>query len=154
MLADTNGAFLKGNFSNDKTRDNSKIGRTIPSFRIALAMEKEEWKPFRNALDKSERKMFDEMWDIPRLYVSACSNSVQLVPLHPLIISILSHHYKESKECIYEFIRIAVNRGSNNNNNNNNNNKKKKKKKKERLMEKEEEDEQEEKTKPNYYVIS
>jgi hypothetical protein len=37
------------------------MGRTIPSFRIALAMEEEEpeWKkPFRNALDKSDRKKF------------------------------------------------------------------------------------------------
>jgi hypothetical protein len=48
------------------------MGRTIPSFRIALAMEKEEWKSFRNALDKSDRKKFDEMFDIPRLYISAC----------------------------------------------------------------------------------
>jgi hypothetical protein len=40
------------------------MGRTIPSFRIALAIEKEEWKPFRNALDKSDRKKFDEMFDI------------------------------------------------------------------------------------------
>ncbi len=76
------------------------MGRTVPSFRIVLAEEKQEWKPFRNALDnKSERKEFDEMWDIPRLYVSACSNSVQLVPLHPIIISILFHHYKELVEC-------------------------------------------------------
>jgi hypothetical protein len=30
----------------------------MPSFRIALEMEKEEWKPFRNALDKSDRKKF------------------------------------------------------------------------------------------------
>ena len=65
------------------------MGRTIPSFRIALAMEKEDWKPFRDALDKKDRKEFDEMWDIPRLYVSACSNSVQMVPLHPIIVSIL-----------------------------------------------------------------
>jgi hypothetical protein len=28
------------------------MGRTIPSFRIALAMEKEDWKPFRKALVK------------------------------------------------------------------------------------------------------
>ena len=40
------------------------MGRTIPSFRIALAMEKEGWKPFRNALDKEDRKKFDEMLDI------------------------------------------------------------------------------------------
>jgi hypothetical protein len=74
------------------------MGRTIPSFRIALEMEKEEWKPFRNALSKSERKEFDEMWDIPRLYASACSNSCQLVPLHPIIMSILFHRYKELVE--------------------------------------------------------
>jgi hypothetical protein len=76
------------------------MGRTIPSFRIAFEMEKKEWKPFRNALDKSEKKQFDEMWDIPRLYITACSNSVQLVPLHPILISILFHHYKQLKECV------------------------------------------------------
>ncbi len=75
------------------------MGRTIPSFRIVLAEEKKEWKPFRNALDKSERKEFDKMWDIPRLYVSACSNSVQLVPFQPIAMSILFHHYKELLEC-------------------------------------------------------
>jgi hypothetical protein len=32
------------------------MGRTIPSFRIALAMEKEDWKPFRNALDKKGKE--------------------------------------------------------------------------------------------------
>ncbi len=82
------------------------MGRTVPSFRIVLAEEKQEWKPFRNALDKKEKKDFDEMWDIPRLYVSACSNSVQLVPLHPIIISILFQHYKELKECISEIDQI------------------------------------------------
>jgi hypothetical protein len=47
------------------------MGRTIPSFRIALETEELDWKkPFRNALDKSERKKFDdEMFDISRLYI-------------------------------------------------------------------------------------
>ena len=36
------------------------MGRTIPSFRIASAMKKEDWKPFHNALDKKDRKKFDE----------------------------------------------------------------------------------------------
>jgi hypothetical protein len=44
------------------------MGRTMPSFRISLEMEERDWKPFRNALDKSDRKKFDEMFDIPRLY--------------------------------------------------------------------------------------
>ena len=69
-------------------------------------MEKADWRPFRNALDKSERKEFDDMFDIPRLYLTACSNSVQLVPLHPIIMSILFHHYKELTEIISEVERI------------------------------------------------
>jgi hypothetical protein len=30
------------------------MGRTVPSFRNVIAQEKQEWKLFRNALDKSE----------------------------------------------------------------------------------------------------
>ena len=52
--------------------------------------------------------MFDDMWDIPRLYASACSNSCQLVPLHPFVMSILFHHFKELKECISEVGRIET----------------------------------------------
>ena len=90
------------------------MGRTIRSFKIALAMEKEEWKPFRNALDKKEKKDFDDMFDTPKLYISACSNSCQLVPLHPIVMSILYHHYKELKECIkqVEQIEARVNRSN------------------------------------------
>jgi hypothetical protein len=91
------------------------MGRTVPSFRIVLTEEKREWKPFRNALDKSERKVFDEMWDIPRLYVSACSNSVQLVPFHPIAMSILFHHYKDLLECEKQ-IKLMDNNDKNNNN--------------------------------------
>jgi hypothetical protein len=84
------------------------MGRTIPSFRIALAMEKEDWKPFLNALSKSDRKKFDEMFDIPRFYISACSYSVQYVRLHPILMSILFHHYKELTECIEQVEEIEA----------------------------------------------
>jgi hypothetical protein len=33
------------------------MGRTVPSFRIALAIEEKEWKPFRNALDKKASQL-------------------------------------------------------------------------------------------------
>ena len=82
------------------------MGRTIPSFRIVLEIEREEWKPFRNALDKSDRKKFDDMWDLPRWYITACSNSVQYVRLHPILMSILLYDYKELTQCISEVERI------------------------------------------------
>jgi hypothetical protein len=75
------------------------MGRTIRSFRIALAMEEEEWKPFRNALDKSDRKKFDEMFDISRSYISACSYAVQPIRLYPILMSILLHGYEQLMEC-------------------------------------------------------
>jgi hypothetical protein len=80
-----------------------------------IEMEKREWKPFRNALDKSEKKAFDEMWDIPRFYVMACSNSCQLVPFQPIAMSVLFHHYKELLECEKQINKLM---GDNNNNNN------------------------------------
>lgn len=84
------------------------MGRTVPSFRIVIAQDKKEWKLFREALDKKERKEFDEMFDLPKSYISACSNSVQLVPMHPIVISILFHHYKELRECISEVEQIEA----------------------------------------------
>jgi hypothetical protein len=47
-------------------------------------------------------------FDLPKFYISACSNSVQLVPLHPIIVSNLFHHYKELKECICEVEQIEA----------------------------------------------
>jgi hypothetical protein len=71
-------------------------------------MEEAEWKPFRNALDKKDRKKFDDMWDIPRWDISACSNSVQYVRLHPILMSILLYDFKQLTECISEVDRIEA----------------------------------------------
>ena len=38
------------------------------------------------------------IFDIPRSYLPACSNAVSSVPLQPIMISILFHHYKELTE--------------------------------------------------------
>ena len=48
------------------------------------------------------------MWDIPRWYISACSNSVQYVRLHPILMSVLLYHYKELTKCISEVERIEA----------------------------------------------
>ena len=71
------------------------MGRTIPSFRIASVMEKEEWKYFRRALDKKDRKIFDDMFDIPILYNSAGAYSAKYVRMHSVFMSIIFHLYKQ-----------------------------------------------------------
>ena len=72
-----------------------QMGRTIPSFRIASAMEEEEWKPFRKCLDKSDRRAFDRMFSIAHLYNSACSYSSNPIRIQPIFMSIIFHHYKQ-----------------------------------------------------------
>jgi hypothetical protein len=71
-------------------------------------MEKEDWKPFRNALDKSDRKKFNEMFDIPRLYTSACSYAVQPVRLYPILMSILLFYFKQITQCVSDVERIEA----------------------------------------------
>ena len=74
------------------------MGRTVPSFRIALAEEESEWKDYRRYLDKETRSDFDELFTIPRLYLSACSGAVKLVKLDPTKLCILLQHFLELKE--------------------------------------------------------
>jgi hypothetical protein len=71
------------------------MGRTIPSFRIASIMEEKEWKPFRNLLDKSDRKIFDKIFSISHLCNSACSYSAKPIRIQPIFMSIIFHHYKQ-----------------------------------------------------------
>jgi hypothetical protein len=71
------------------------MGRTIPSFRIASVMEEKEWKPFRNSLDKSDRKKFDQMFSIGHLYNSASSCAGKPIRIQPIFMSIIFHHFKQ-----------------------------------------------------------
>jgi hypothetical protein len=71
------------------------MGRTIPSFRIAAVLEEKSWKQYRKFLNnKNDMKVFDNMFSIARLYNSACSYSVIPIRIHPIMMSIVFHHYK------------------------------------------------------------
>ena len=48
------------------------------------------------------------MWDLPKWYISACSNSVQYVRLHPILLSMLLYHYKQLTACISEVERMEA----------------------------------------------
>ena len=77
------------------------MGRTVPSYRLASDREKRKWKVFREQLDKSERKTFDEMMDISRLYNVAGVSSCNPVLLHPILMSIIFEHYKKLEKIKY-----------------------------------------------------
>jgi membrane protein insertase Oxa1/YidC/SpoIIIJ len=61
------------------------MGRTVPPFSIAA-----EW-----AKSKRERKMFDEMMSLSRLYNVAGIGACKPVLIQPILMSIISEHYKQ-----------------------------------------------------------
>ena len=50
------------------------MGRTISSFRISSIIEERKWKQFWNLLEKEDKKIFDEMFLLARLYNSNLVN--------------------------------------------------------------------------------
>jgi len=74
--------------------------------------EEGEWKIFRNAIDKSDRKIFDERFSLSHLYNSVCSYAANPIRIRPIFMSIILHHYKQlrklSKEMNKERIKPLV----------------------------------------------
>jgi len=71
------------------------MGGTIPSYRIASEMEIWKWRPFRKLLDRQDRKKFDEMLSIPRLYNAAGTMACRPVLINVILMSIIFEHYKQ-----------------------------------------------------------
>ena len=71
------------------------MGRTVPSFRIAVEIERTKWKQFRSYLDKKDRKMFDQIYECVKLHNTACMMACRLVVIHSVLMSILFEHYKQ-----------------------------------------------------------
>ncbi len=71
------------------------MGRTVPSFRIALYQEEKKWKKFRAALDKKNKVFFDDLFATARLYISACMISCRPIRLEAIFMAIIFHHFKQ-----------------------------------------------------------
>jgi hypothetical protein len=94
------------------------MGRTIPSFRIAATLEEKTWKSFRKYLNKNNKKAFDNMFSISRLYNSACSYSVIPIRIYPIMMSIVFHNYKTLlNKSSFKFVDDEKNKNNEDNNN-------------------------------------
>ena len=71
-----------------------ELGRTIPSFRIAILLEGKRWKLYRQYLHKKEQKIFKHMFSIAYLFNSA-SYTANLIRINPILFSIALYHHKK-----------------------------------------------------------
>jgi len=66
------------------------MGRTVPSYRMALEFEISRWREFRNGLSSDqEKEAFDELMDMCREHSSAASNATNPILFEPMAMSIL-----------------------------------------------------------------
>ena len=71
------------------------MGRTIPSFRQLLEIEKLGWSCFKKELPtKMDKKAFDKLFENAELYASYLSNAVNPIPLESVMMGTLFHNYK------------------------------------------------------------
>jgi hypothetical protein len=83
------------------------MSRTISSFRISSIIEERKWKQFRNLLEKEDKKIFDEMFLLARLYNAASYQCVRPVRIKSILMSIVFHHYKKLFQLYITDIKFA-----------------------------------------------
>ena len=67
------------------------MGKTVPSYRMALEAEIQRWKGFARALRVEECQAFEALMDACRSHASASSNATNPVIFEPMVMSILLH---------------------------------------------------------------
>jgi len=85
------------------------MGRTIPSFRIALSQEEKRWKDFRSKLSRQDKKILDGMFSFTKLYISSGMMAHKPIVIHPLLMSIIFHHYKQLSQILQKRGEILQN---------------------------------------------
>jgi hypothetical protein len=72
------------------------MGKTVPSYRIALEDEIYKWKDFRNALANEEEKTaFDDLMDMCRNLASAGSCACNPIIFEPMAMTIMLAQQKK-----------------------------------------------------------
>ena len=70
------------------------MGRTVPSFRMALEGEISSWKDFRRSLGGGSREGLDRMFDQARSNCMAAGNAVRPIVFEGMFMAIAFSHEK------------------------------------------------------------
>ncbi|MGN6559057.1 MAG: hypothetical protein ACTHJ2_00875 [Candidatus Nitrosocosmicus sp.] len=83
------------------------MGRSIPSFRQLLEIEKLNWSSFKKLLpSKKDRQEFDKVFDSVRLYTSYLGNASNPIVVESVMMGAVFHHYKQLLQFNKEDIAI------------------------------------------------
>jgi hypothetical protein len=87
------------------------MGKTVPTYRMALEFEIHRWKSFKKALhDKEDQETFEELMDMCRNNAMAGSNACDPIIFEPMTMSILLAQQKKLKELENKLCEILCQR--------------------------------------------
>lgn len=82
------------------------MGKTVPSYRMAIEMEISTWRAFRHALPGEEdRQAFDEVMDMCRNNSMAAQNACNPILFEPMTMSILLGQQKRLRQLESNWIK-------------------------------------------------
>ena len=71
------------------------MGRSIPSFRHLIEIERVNWSEFKKELpSKNEKEAFNTIFENAKLYTQYLSNANRPIPIEPIMMGALFHNYK------------------------------------------------------------
>lgn len=70
------------------------MGRSIPSFRMLIDIERLEWTNFKKELNKKDKQIFNKLFLIPKLYCHALSSLSNPITIESIILSIIFNNFK------------------------------------------------------------
>jgi hypothetical protein len=83
------------------------MGKTVPTYRMALKFEIERWKGFKKALhDKEDQETFEELMDMCRNNAMASSSACNPIIFELMTLSILIAQKKKLQELEYQLNEV------------------------------------------------
>jgi hypothetical protein len=70
------------------------MGKTLPPFSQLIEYERRRWAPFKQALPKEDRALFDQLFDCAKLHIQAGVMVSRPWPFETIIMAIVLEHQK------------------------------------------------------------
>lgn len=71
------------------------MGRTLPTFNTYLEQEMEQWAPFRRALRREDKDVFDKLFALAKRHMAEAAYVARPLPFDSLVMTILLEQQKE-----------------------------------------------------------
>lgn len=84
------------------------MGRTIPSFRIALEQEVAGWSRYRASLGAGSKEDLDAMFNRARTYCSASSNAARPVRFEGMFMAVAFDHARRLDDLSAETEKLRL----------------------------------------------